>query len=128
MILQHLTNCILRQWSSALLNLAKCAQYEAGMHSPLQSESAVPYSGVQILTASSLSKTSQFITSGPLYRVGLHCLQSRWHAFNDSLQNFSPLQDTFPSQFHPPDHQAHLKAATSSCHTRHRVSRILVSL
>jgi len=100
---------------------------QQGVHSPSGCRQVVSHSRVSILTTSFLSRALQFGLSGVPQPVECSGLQSGLHASNSSQRNTVRRRCDFPSKSHPLVYQAHLKTATLSENTSHRVNGIPAS-
>jgi hypothetical protein len=77
---------------------------------------------VSTLTTTWLSRDLQFEPSGVPHSVKCPGLQSRWHTSNASEWDTLPQHCAFRSQSQSLDHLVHLKTATLSETTTHRVN------
>jgi hypothetical protein len=124
-LLKHLLKCIFPDRSVVQLALPLSDGDQQGVHSPSDSEQVVSHSRVSILRTCLLSTALQFGSSGVPHAIERAGLLSGLHASNSAQPDTVPWHRAFPSQSHPLDRRAHLKTATLSQITSHRVIEIL---
>jgi hypothetical protein len=95
------------------------------VQSPSDSKQVVSHSRVSILRTCLLSTALHFGSSGVPHAIERAGLLSGWYASNSAQPDTVPWHHAFPSQSHPLDWRAHLKTATLSQITSHRVIEIL---